>query len=212
MSTNTDSTTGAAPRQNKLASGLEHAKEGYKNAQEIIRFVDTKVGVFTGFAVLGIGFVLQILKEFFSLPDSIRIQILSIFPEHQIWLYMILLILAGSLFCGIYSLWHGIAALVARPPRPNSKPTILFPFYSESESDWEDAKQCVSKIKSGLTEEQIAREYEIQILNVGSILCKKVDFSRKAATWFKWQVVTISIAAGLFIFLLLCFGNFHHSP
>src|SRR5688572_10449356 len=69
---------------------LEQAEEGYKNAQEIIRFVDTKTGVIVTFVLVCIGLVLEVVKEFFALPEDIRKSLSSIFENHTYWFICII--------------------------------------------------------------------------------------------------------------------------
>jgi len=68
---------------------LEHAAAGYRNAQDVIKFMDTKVGVLTGLSALLSGFILQSLVLFFfffffpeKLPESTQSTVRELMEKH----------------------------------------------------------------------------------------------------------------------------------
>src|SRR4051794_8119336 len=56
---------------------LQHAKDGYKNSQEVIRFVDTKTAVITGLSTLIAGSLVAILKWSIESDAEANLQLLA---------------------------------------------------------------------------------------------------------------------------------------
>lgn len=194
-----------------LEREIKHAETGYKNAQDIIKFMDTKSGVIAGFAFVGIGFVLQVAKEFLSIPTEMRSLVIDQFKSHPVWAYVIFAIALVSLAAGVACVWCVVRCVTARPPHitSNLKHTFLFPFYGTKSRDLDCAMAYYAKVKIGLTAAEIAAEYEIQLLNVGAILCKKITWHRRAANAFLLQLALLTTAGAVF---LSCFFLFNGSP
>jgi hypothetical protein len=88
-----------------LESTLKHAETGYRNAQDIIKFLDAKAGVTAGFAFLGIGFVLQVIKEIVEAKDSVETAITTIFGKDSFPTCVISAATILSLFAGVVCIW-----------------------------------------------------------------------------------------------------------
>lgn len=177
---------------------IEHAKGGYQNAQEIARFIDTKSSFITGASTVSIGFVLNALKEYIQLPSPLRHNV-DQFPILTCWIAVLAVI---SLFAGVLCLWQSIMSLIGRPPSPlDNRPTVLFPFYSETPKE----RSHCQKIVSGLSEKEIAQEYETQIRNVGLILRKKF-IRHRSAGWLLLMQLTSITAAGILVICCLYYG------
>jgi hypothetical protein len=190
------------PRQADLPSlefEIKHAETGYKNAQDIIKFMDTKSGVIAGFAFVGIGFVLQVTKEFLSSPTDLRSAVVDQFKSAWAWEYTIFALTVLSLIMGISCVYCVVQCITARPPHipSNLKHTILFPHCGTSDANY--AREYYAKLKSGLTAAEVAAEYEHQLLNVGSILCQKITWHRRAANAFLLQLASLTLAGALFL-------------
>jgi hypothetical protein len=190
-----------------LELAVKHAEAGYRNAQDIIKFLDTKSGVIAGFAFVGIGLILQVLKEFIEARDSVKTSTMIFFENlpHST-LLIIVFITTFSLLCGIASIYYVVRCITARPPSDISelKHTFLFPFFDEK-CDLESAMEHYKKINDGFTLVEVAQEYEAQLLQVGSIICKKVKYNRLAANCFLGQLTFLAATAlALLIQLLTC--------
>lgn len=177
-----------------LLASIEHAANGYKNAQETIRFIDTKSTFLTGASTLTLGFVLEGVKRFLELPNAFK----ASFDGHPYYLLVLELLTSLSLFLGGMCLWCCIMSIVGRPPvRPRD--TILFPFFSGKSEEI----TCCSRISSGVTRLEIAREYEIQVRDIGFILRKKLIRHRWAAWMFLAQLMALMLG-GILVVLCLC--------
>lgn len=187
-----------------LAGGIKHAEASYKNAQDVIKFIDTKAGVIAGFAFIGIGVILQGIKTLLNLNEEMQTQIVEMSKLHPA--YVIILCGASllSIILGLLCIWYVVRCVTARPPSIASKlkHTILFPIFNENK-DYGFARSYFEKIEAGLTPREIAEEYSAQLLNVGAILYKKIMLQRRAAMVFLAQLVGLAITgAALLLFSL----------
>jgi hypothetical protein len=182
---------------------LEQAKAAYQNAQEIIRFIDTKTSFITGASTLSIGFVLDALKEYIQLPDGLKNNF-DLCPIMTCWIAVLAIL---SLLGGVLCLWSSIMSLIGRLPKKfmDHHLTILFPYFSGKQSEQDYCK----KITTGFAEEEIAREYQTQVWNAGLILHKKLTRHRWAARMLLLQLVAITMAGILVIFCLYYGYVFH---
>lgn len=173
---------------------LEHAKNGYKNAQDTVRLIDTKTTFLTTLATLTIGFVLQAVSKYAQLPDNLK----GSFELHP-WCLMALQILTVlSLFVGVICLWCCATSLGGRPPRPSvmAHSTILFPFFKGHD----DERTSCASVRYGMTEEGIAKEYESQLWNIGLILYIKLRRHRMAIWFFLLQLALLTTAGIIAVF------------
>ena len=175
---------------------FEHLKAGYANAQEIIKFIDTKTSFLTGASALVIGFVMEALKQYIvQVPPNIKHD----FDSHP-YLVCVLMVLGElSLLAGGICIWCSVLSLIARPPTKKLKRncTILFPFYSGKPSE----RDYCAKVSQGLTDKEILKEYEAQIWNVGLILQKKLFRHRWAGKMFLIQLIILTVGG---IMILAC--------
>ena len=183
----------------KQERALSHAKDGYKNAQEVIKFIDAKSVFFAGSAVVLLGFTLQLLKQYFELPAELKAQLQYAADYHPYGFLVINVIAAFSMFFGVLSLWSSIFSLVGRPPIKDSEhvQTILFPFFTGKSNE----TVVCQKIVAGMTEEEVGQEYACQIRNVGLILQQKLRRNRVAAWMFLVQIALLTVGG---IILLFC--------
>src|SRR5207302_10212070 len=114
--------------------------------------------------------------------------------------------LAVSLILGAISLVSAIAALTARPPH-TSQSTVLFPFFGDDSESRHQATTFLKKVCAGMQIEELGQEYALQLLNVGIILRKKVQWSRLAAHFFLAQVSAVVVGGVLFIGLEFVFRD-----
>lgn len=165
---------------------LEHAKAGYQNAQDIIKFIDTKTGAVTGLSTLIIGGVFGIITWYFGLEVDLRTTILN---SHAFFWASVLL--GISLFAGFLSLISSLHSLVARCP---CGPTILFPYVTKKQ---EKDPGFYRQITDGMSSAHIRDEYRQQILTVGKILREKIRWHRCAVRMLFYQLNILIIAASL---------------
>lgn len=188
-----------------LESTLKHVEIGYKNAQDIIKFLDTKSGVIAGFAFAGIGFILQSLKEIIALKDPVKSALLSMFGQYSYPTCLLFSATIVSLFAGVASIWCVVRCVTARPPEKVSKlqHTFLFPFCDKISA----AQEYYKRIHTGIDLAGVADEYEHQILNVGSITCKKITWNRRAANFFLVELILLVIAVASGLTQILTFAH-----
>lgn len=118
--------------EESFTRNLEHAKASYANAQEAIRFVDSKTAILTGIVVLSTGIpfaVGQFICSDDSIPQSIFTWLSQYHVDHPI-LFRVKIggALAASL-CGVLSLLASTNGLMSRLPRRGSRKefNILLP-------------------------------------------------------------------------------------
>jgi len=191
-------TEGPLPAKEKnLTATLDHAKTGYQNAQDIIKFIDTKTGAVTGLCTLAIGGVLGLVTWFFGLEEGCRLLVLNIF--HPCVAAIVLLGL--SPIAGAGSLVFSLLSLIARSPLTSGQ-TVLFPCLKKTGGEWDGISQSYkNKIVAGMTATEIRDEYHDQILNVGIIVQKKIARHRWAVGFLMLQLGLLAAAASV-----LCFG------
>lgn len=176
---------------------LEHAKAAYANAQETIRFMDTKAGALTGLSTIVTGLpilVLQWITEQQSVDGS-RWQISSLVECHPIILPVLSVVLGAGAFSGVVSLWFALDCISARLPSKRRRPTVLFPMVGDLGS----RSAIVRKLRNGLTHASILDEYKTQILRVGFILSQKALALSRAMRWFKLQMAFYGLGAFCFM-------------
>jgi len=115
---------GSANYEHHIALNVEHAKAAYANAQDVIKFVDTKTGVLTGVLTITTGIPLAIFHFVVSQKSE---EAATIFR----WLHQsgaiakILVYVSATTMClgfvfGVISLLAATSGLMARRPRTAS--------------------------------------------------------------------------------------------
>jgi hypothetical protein len=177
------------------ANALAHAKEGYMNAQAVIRFIDTKCSVVTGLVTLSLGIpwvVVRWLAE--QKPgDLLNLQDITARSPFYCTVALALVVLGGG--AGLLSLVNALNGLQARRPAAKGRVTILFPMYDKNKQG-SAARRSISRLGRGLNTREILREYQRQLLRVGQILHEKIDHLRRAVRYFQIE----------FFFYLASFG------
>jgi hypothetical protein len=188
-----------------------HFKDGYKNAQDAIRFVDTKTGVITGLIMLTTAAPFGVLKWSASLDEKYHASLVYFEQNHN---SVYELILGGCILgitVGICGVMFGVEGLAPRSPKKyyqgiigtfvrwmdiirrrhkkkNDRPpvSVLFPFYKEK--DEIAAAKHFHRAAKGLSEDDIIQEYAQQVGQVGRILCLKIESNRHSVLCFKLQL------------------------
>jgi len=193
----------------------EHLKEGYKNGQEVIRAVDTKVSVLTGLATFAIAAIAAVAGVVFDwLKDDTwgARQSISGTNAPCVILALFALTAAISIILGARSVWSSMRALI---PRRREKEytdigaTVLFPFLpfgrTQERERCKALQQYQEVLRRDMTIADIRKEYEDQIQNVGNIIGQKVANCSSAVRWFRAQIVFLGIASGLVaLFATVC--------
>lgn len=173
---------------------LDHLRTSHANAQDVIKFIDTKTGVVTGLVSLALAFPFLLGQYFVGESfDSSRWQLL--YESHPTLSISVFTAFSWSLTCGVVSIYCSLVSLMARPPSLWDKPIeiekarfcILFPFHAAAHAN--HARAYYSKITGGLTNKELLGEYEYQLEQLGSIVERKIYWHRRAATLFVLQLI-----------------------
>jgi hypothetical protein len=191
---------------------LAHAKAGYQNAQEVIKFVDTKTAVVIGLSTLTGGFLLAVLKWSIESDGVSRPTLYQITAAHPCATVLFYLFVAASLcsalVCLAAAVWSVIAR--ARPQNLENAFTILFPIYRRRNA----AAACSTferKLK-GMSRSEVLMEYEDQLRIVGMILGQKLKHIRISCIAVLIQIICLSIAVGLLSYMYLTYPAKRSSP
>lgn len=203
---------------------LEQAKSGYQNAQETVRFVDTKTGVMTGIVTVTTGIPFVLLQWLLSKDNPLSEYLATQFAHlhYGTWFVAIGGIFAVlGVFLGILSLISSTSGLMARTPRSRtsknpSAPAELVNFCLErigakkrpvpdhalsalfpifpSERSTE-AERYFSKISKGeYDQKSVLSEYARQLFSIGSILDVKIRYNGYSIRFFELQISAYFVA------------------
>ena len=202
----------SSPDPQIAQQSLDHAKTGYQNAQDVIKFMDTKFGAVAGLSILLCGFQLKSLASFLQLPESTQAAVRALLESHTAELQVLVLCAAASLISGVACIVCAISGVMARAPRDTPrwlkilasigfashlpkrkkyKHTVLFPFWTDSDM----AVRSFRRISRGMTHKEISAEYVSQLWNLGAILQKKIALVRWAAHALVAQMIFLVAAA-----------------
>lgn len=202
-----------------LGDNLQHAKDSYANAQDVIKFIDSKSAVLTGILVITTGIPFAVLQIPLSSEKVSFSTLWTWFSACGKWSQVaacisILLLVAG-VACGCMSLLSSTNGLRARRPRKSgtrerglflellcflvgrderkgkadTQLTALFPQYSVNRSG--EAKKLFQKLGKGkFTKEEILGEFAIQLESVGNVLEAKITANKNAFRWFELQILS----------------------
>lgn len=190
-------------REHILDQTIEHAKNGHRNAQEIIKTLDGKTAVITGLSTLSSGFLISLVKWSLESPvGSIR-NFDSILQGHPYFACAIYAALVAALLSGLLCLACALWSVIARGRAPHLKNpfTVLFPQISEDRNA--EAERFFASRLKGITKVEILGEYEDQLRILGGILCRKIRFNRRACWCLLAQFLFTATAVALTAFLSL---------
>lgn len=177
----------------------EHFKDGYKNAQETIRFLDTKTSILTGLLTLTVALPVYVFKWMAEMDTARVLSLHQLKVWHPILLAIGALGLIVGMIVGLWGVRHGIKSIRPRGPKSVSKDTtVLFPHYAEAEGAL--VEKYFDKCAKGMQWSEIIEEYRDQQLEVGRILNRKIFHNERSAHWF-WRQIEIYVAT---LFLLGC--------
>ena len=203
-----------------------HLQDGFRNAQETIRAMDTKVSILTGlsvFAMTAVGGILGSAANCFGEhPEYFRAALLA--PN---WLLMLAAGMGAaivvSLVFGVVSILSCVEALRARnriEGITELPATVLFPHLPTrgklAKEQWlvkhRLLKEYYDRIAGGgFSGEDIQKEYHDQILNLGIILGEKIAWFRRASSWFWYQVIATGAVLVLLLLTMVGIGIAHRT-
>lgn len=159
----------------KKEKQLNELREGYKNAQELIRFMDAKVGIVVGFS--GMIFVHCMDKYYSSFP---YIPNSSVFSFYVLKIILLLCFITATMIAFLWS----FGCIMARGPiKQSCYPRILFPVGNSTD---------FSLFMHDLRKSGNSHEYEelaSQVFNVGHILEIKMQKSKTAIQALIVQII-----------------------
>jgi hypothetical protein len=179
---------------------LDLFKTGYCNAQDIIKFIDAKNGVVSGFATVAIGGTLALTMWIFENADACAKNVSNVLADD-----ICVVVAAGLSVCfGAASLFCCLRSLIGRPP-PEELYRILFPCFVPKMLS--NAKQMYQHAAQSLTEDMILQEYWEQVAAVGQIIYKKLH-------WHRWSLIMCAaqFAAATESGILLILGLYIAQP
>lgn len=171
----------------ELGESFEHAVASYSNAQELVRFLDTKAAAIIGYSTLLAAIPFGLFHWAFSGADS--------GPREEITRWMLTMpigqsvlgsLLVCSLLCAAPVILHALAASSARAQTHYTNQTVLFPAHDDN--DKVNFEAAIKKLTAGLSKSVRLSEYAAQITEVGRILRQKMLCIGKALFWLKLQL------------------------
>jgi hypothetical protein len=175
---------------------LTHAKAGYSNAQDIIKFLDAKAGALLGIVSLMLGLPLLLAKWVLEQPATAQFHLPLLMGHAWWWCFWTGVLAVLSLGAGALSMCQAVAAVRARLPKSKAKIPVLMPLHPPG--DYRQAVRSFGRLRRGLKREEILREYELQLTRLGQILSEKAVLVSRAAWLFRVQFL-------LFILLVVTF-------
>lgn len=189
---------------NRLAKSIELAKAGFENAQEQIRFIDTKVGIAVGLLLVLLPGQLGIVGWFLSeggddTKHGFARHFIDTCPRCWLSTALVGVGLLGGMLLACLALYHGISCLVPRGPKGYGKsgpfqnefqPNVLFPIYTPDQCG--AACEHFKKLSDGVDDDFVLAEYQHQLEQLGRILHKKFDAMK---TCFKYLRIVLFLYA-----------------
>ncbi|MCU0796695.1 MAG: hypothetical protein MUF31_12270 [Akkermansiaceae bacterium] len=176
---------------------------GYENTQRVIQFMDAKAGAVVALSIAIFAFVGKVFAWAFEEWDAVAMRTLP-------GIFCVLLILGILVLgCGFLSLTY--AFLTVRPNHlPNSEAfSTLFPAHSEDGED--EAKRRLRPIVAGADCEFAVDEYRRQLLAVGKLVHRKINWLRISIHWL-WCQGLASVLFGCVILWMGISGRLVNEP
>lgn len=175
---------------------IEHLGKSLDNAQNTIRFIDTKVGVVVSVLSLTFGGVLSCT----SLPKHF-IQLVRDTPLQQVLSIVILLL--GAVTLGLFSLGLRAAwkTIKARAPKAPGRLTYWFLFPLCKKDTYQNLyDEFGERLKNGLSTDDIVEEYKDQLTVLSRIQNDKLLFCNRMLSYFGWALFCMLIC-GVLLFI-----------
>lgn len=205
---------------------LEHATRGHANAQDVIKFVDTKTGILTGLVAVTTAAPLAILQWSAALDPKLPASLSAFRVDHLMCFNLLCYGLGVGMLlggCSAVSAMHGLMARnprrryqglleffqkiwlwVRRKPRSRSSSvvTVIFPIYRRKNQA--AAKVYFDKAMEGMSANDVLREHKLQLFELGRIVNRKIFCNRMAVSFFELQVFTYFLIGFGVMILLKC--------
>lgn len=172
---------------------LDLLRSGYSNAQDVIRFLDTKVAIINAAVTLILGYAVCLAKWWIEKTPEIS-------SSWNNW-EKVLFLAHPILFIGVGTFGLVIIAKSANVWRPNHSPltresfTSLFPEWDGKKIPEVFADSYLRNLASGgpLCHTSVAAEYAIQCKVLGEMLHNKISATQKLSPWFTALYCAIAI-------------------
>lgn len=169
-----------------LKDTIEHARFGNTNAQETIRFIDTKIGVALAFlgAICGGAYNIWSTSIKSLAFNGITMDWMSVFITLSVLCFI------GFIVCLVRAVHFCCKGLSPRPPNTEGnkvKHSILFPYIPNNDFS-KEYRAGVNKLTTGMSDEEILSEFEDQSVVLGQIIAAKLMATKVAIANLKWLV------------------------
>ena len=170
---------------------VSHLVRGYDNTQRVIQFMDAKAGAVVALSLAIFAFVGKVLAWAYGETDA------AVVRQFPCWMVCSLVILGFAiLLCGFVSL-----SFAFKTVRPNHLPdaeafSTLFPAHSLEGK--EEAKRRLRPIVAGTDCGFVVDEFQRQLLAVGVIVHRKINWLRVSIQWL-WCQGLASVLLGALI-------------
>ena len=174
---------------------VDHLSKSLDNAQNTIRFIDTKVGVVVSVLSLASGGVFSCT----SLPHYF-IQLAKGVSQTQVLSLLILLSAAVAVVLFALGLCAAWKTLNARAPDAPGRLAywLLFPLCKKD--DYQKLyNEFGERLKDGLKDEVIVEEYKDQLVVLSRIQTDKIAFCNRMLSFFGWSLFA-SLICGVLLF------------
>ena len=172
---------------------VDHLSKSLDNAQNTIRFIDTKVGVVVSVLSLAFGGVFSCT----SLPRYF-IQLARDVSWSQVLSLLILLLAAAAVV--LFALGLSAAWKTLKPRAPDApghlRHWFLFPLCKKGDYQKLYA-EFDARLKNGLNGDAIVEEYKDQLTVLSRIQSDKIVFCNRMLSFFGWALFAALIAGGL---------------
>lgn len=159
---------------------VEQMSRGYENTQRVIQFMDAKAGAVVALSLAVYAFVGKVVAWAFEKTDA------TVVKEFPCWLVCVLIVLGLVIMaCGFISL-----SFAFKTVRPNPLPSwgafsTLFPAHGKE--DESKARAKLNPIVTGSNCGFVVAEFENQLVAVGQIVHRKINWLRFSINWLWWQ-------------------------
>lgn len=170
---------------------VSHLVRGYENTQRVIQFMDAKAGAVVALSLAIFAFVGKVLAWAYGETDA------TVIGQFPCWVVCALVILGFAILaCGFVSL-----SFAFKTVRPNHLPdaeafSTLFPAHSLDGK--EEAKRRLRPIVAGTDCGFVVDEFQRQLLAVGEIVHRKINWLRTSIQWL-WCQGLASVLLGALI-------------
>jgi hypothetical protein len=169
---------------------VSQMSRGYDNTQRMIQFMDAKAGAVVALSLAVYAFVGKVVAWAFEKTDA------TVVKEFPCWLVCVLIVLGLAIMaCGFISLSFAFKTL-----RPNPLPSwgafsTLFPAHGKE--DESKARAKLNPIVAGATCGFVVAEFENQLVAIGQIVHRKINWLRFSINWLWWQGLASALLGGV---------------